>query len=482
MNLIESFFEVLRLVLDVILDFLRFLFGVGSKNRQSKYHGKTMSFFTRFRLLNRFFRGIAIDGKRRISRANSLLHLAVIGGTGSFKSSLQWAAIMNNKRDSKFIIDVDGQGYKTTGGDQERMGVKTIVFDFSNLQKSAQVNFLDFVKDNSDGKKLAHKLVSSTYFPKTSSENIFWEYSATSLLALLINVTKQMNSQYHTLTNVRHLCQHFMDIKELMTQYCTQELWSEYIAIMSMDRKALAGVQASALVCLDKLSDPAIQHLTASSTFSYQEFIDKPVAVYFIIPESQIEYHSLFISIFIDSLFEYIQLHKPKKGKQIQMILDEVVQFSLPQLTKYCTVMRRYGTCITLIAQSHNQLIARFGEAQTRTILSGSCATKLILPGADFSLASELSQMFGRQGVYLNNEKGGYMTDREVLSPREIIQLKKGQALFIHRNESPYVIKKLYPFFKQRHLRRRSKIKPPVRESKPLEKPSLIPIPNSNNA
>ncbi len=483
MAIIDALFEVFRILIDGLFGFIRFLFGRGYRSQHSLYHGGFMSWFTRIKLLNRWNKGIVVDGKKlRLSKANSKLHFCIIGGTGSYKSTLQYANIMASN-ESKLIIDVDGVGFEKTAADQIKQGVDVHVVKPLEPEISSQTNLMDNVNSSSDGKKLAHKIVSMHYAINGNSESAFWQHSATSLLALLINVSKRMPVQFHTFSGVRHLCQNFLasSMESIMIEFTRgdTELFSEYVAMKSMDPKTFAGVQASLLSCLDRISDRSIQHLMARTTLSFKDFVEKPTAIYLIIPEAEMAYYSLFISLYIDSLLQYIQNYKPPKDKFYQIILDEVAHLGL-DLPMYCATVRKYQISLTLLIQSVSFLKHRFKE-NYRSILSGGISNKLIMGGADIELAKELSDIFGKKGVHLKNKKGGYMTHREVLSPTEIIQLKKRQGLFIHRNESPYIIKRVYPHFTQRRLRRRSKAKPPVFEAKPLERPSLYPINNTSS-
>ncbi len=474
-QIIQALFALTKLILYALIGFIFFLATGGRMANKSKYKGAFMSWFDRVRLINKRNQGVAVDGKNlKLSKENSTLHCAVIGATGSFKSTIQYANLMNLVG-SKLIIDVDGKALATTGGDQLKQGKKIQKLHFSLPGISSQANFLDYVLNDSDSKWLAQKIVGATYKSGSKSDNAFWEHSASSLISLLISITKRMDTKYHTIANVRHLCQNFFHIEPIVTDYASPELFSQYVAIMSMDRKTLAGVQASALVCLDRLSGDVMEHLSAQSTFSFEEFIQGNTTLYIVIPESMIETYSVFVTIFLELLFKYIISNKPKEV--IYFILDEFAQFPFSSFPTLSTVLRRYNCSLTILLQSYSQLVSRFGDADARTILYGSCATRLIMPGADLRLAQEISQSLGKMGMRITDKKGGYTATREVLSPREIIQLKKGQCLFLFRNMSPYIIKKTYPYFKQRSLLKRSKAKIRYKAPKPLEKPSLFPIP-----
>jgi len=50
-------------------------------------------------------------------------------------------------------------------------------------------------------------------------------------------------------------------------------------------------------------------------------------------------------------------------------------------------------------------MVSRFGDAHARSIFYGSCGTKILMPGADIQLAKEMSSIFGRQGIKIENDK-----------------------------------------------------------------------------
>jgi len=221
--------------------------------------------------------------------------------------------------------------------------------------------------------------------------------------------------------------------------------------------------------------------LTSGNDLDFKELLEKRQAWYLIVPEVKLKQCKSILSLFFIQLYEFIQTHKTeddhktKKPKhRLSLYLDEFAQLTIPDFPMIATTLRRYGVSQSLLIQDMRQLY-KYGVDGASAIFNGSCATKIIFPGMSLELAEKLSRSFGRTSISLDPSDVLKLSDRELMTAQELIQLPKGKALFLYRNERPHIMM-MRPYFKQLRLRRKAKIKPVKRKRNEVAPPELLPL------
>ena len=116
---------------------------------------------------------------------------------------------------------------------------------------------------------------------------------------------------------------------------------------------------------------------------------------------------------------------------------------------------------VSILLQSESQLEQTYGRNDANTILTGGIASRLYLPGQDMATAQALEKTLGKYGVTIEEESGRRRdVARSLMTADEIRTMDDNQALFIHSNRRPALIRTT-PYFKNRRLRKRTRIPPP---------------------
>lgn len=476
-NLIETFFELIGTIIKGSFGILQVLFGADPNfNKQSKYNSKFMGFWTSIKLLNSWNKGVRITGTKNITDENSRSHVLGIGGSGTGKTStIVIPSILENKN-SFVVTDVDGDIFRKTSGALMKKGFSIQVLNLADISKSVFYNPVANCKNNSDYKKLAELLIDTAY-PNANSESTYWNMGAQTAIYILLRLLSNMSKNYQNLANVRFLLQRFDSIENFVAENASESVWNDYVGFCSADKKIQSGQISSALVALDKLSDEGVAFLTSKNTLDFSKLTQKKSALFIIVPEVKLGFYSFLLSIFYSQLFEYLQTNKPKKT--LFCYLDEFSQLNIKDFPLLATTLRRYNVSLTLLIQDLQQLSAKYGQDGASAVFNGSCANKIIFPGMSYELARKLSDSFGRKGVSIQPSKESVMSDRELLTVQELIQLKDGKALFIFRNKPPLIMR-MTPYFKQYFkqfaMRRKTKLKPLKLQENPITLPELISI------
>ncbi len=479
--LIQMFTELIMTIAKGIINLLDVLINGISTEKNQKYNAKFLSSSKTHKMLNRRHKGIRF-GTKRISVEQSLEHVLVSGASGSSKTTSVVIPTVLDGNHNMVITDVDGKIFELTSGFlKEKKDYQIMVINLQDLTKSEFFNYYELCyKDDSKLKGLAMVIVSFAY-PNPNSDNKYWSYGAVLAIYIGLRLLKNQSIEYRNFTNLRYILQQFHNIEDWIRANSSDEIWSDYVGFSSGDEKTIAGHLSTALLALDALSDVGISHLMSKNTIDFNMFSkdsDKKVALYLIVPEIKLEFYSFFLSLFYDALFNHVQSHKP--ANPLFVILDEFSNMNkINSFPVLCTTLRRYNTSLTLITQTTEQIISKYGVHQAATIINGSCRTKLFFPGMSTRQAEELSRSYGRTSIKIKGND--QPVDRELITVDELIQLEDSKVLFQYKNKAPLILKDvLKPYFKQYSLLRKTKLPPVKLRTNPIKKVPLISFkPNS---
>lgn len=473
-TLIETIFELLFTMIKGVFDLISFLLDINTNEKL--FDHSVMKGSDKRKIFSRFHKGIVINGIKRITIKQSITHTLIVGKSGIGKtSSVYQVNLLKAKNQSYVITDLDGSMFKTCSGYLARKGYHIQVLNFNDVTQSAFFCPIYFCKTVDELKALAEQILFSSNAAKGGND-LFWSYSATHLLFFLLKLVKTQPIEYQNLSNVRHLLSlmETKGFKEFVSQNISGTLFDDYISFLSKDVKLRTNIQASLSATLDLFSYSDIGHISAKNTLDLDRLIQPKSALFIIVPERLLIRNSLILSTFYATLFNHIQKNKPKKP--LFFLLDEAGNYMLYGLDMLSSILRRYNACLLLGVQDISQIRKIHGNDACATILS-NMSTKIIFPGSSLALANEVSKIAGQKTVETLFEGKTRQQVRSVLTPTEVIQMKKNRALFLVSNFPP-VILKMFPYYKQFRLRRRSKIKPIKLQKNDFITPVLIPLSN----
>lgn len=476
------FIEILKFIGKGILELLDILINGTSSSKKGKYDATFLKGRERYKILNRSNTGITINGTERIPLKTSLEHVLISGASGTGKTSCTVIPTILQGKHNYIVTDLDGTIFKKTSGSlKNKKNYKIQVFNLKDILRSAFFNVIEFCEqDDSKLKMLAQQIVVTAY-PNPSSDNLYWSYGAESIIYIFLRILKYQPKKYRNLTNLRYLLQRYAQLEDWVRANASDEVWNDYLGFSSGDEKTIAGHLSSALVALDRLSDKEVSFITSKNTIDFDIFADdgeQKSILYIIVPEEKLEFHSFILSLFYQTLFQFIIRRKPISP--LMVILDEFSNMGrIKGFSTLATSLRRYNTSLTLIAQDYQMIVAKYGVHNASAIINGSCRTKLFFPGVSIDMAEKLSRSFGKTSIQL--EKDAPLTDRNLLEPSEIIQIQDGKALFTFKNQPP-LITKVVPYYKQYVLRKRSQIAPAQLKKTSMQPVPLIPLQNKQEA
>ncbi len=406
----------------------------------------------RFSLLNRFKKGLVINGVSRISVKDSLQGTICLGSTGFGKTTaFVVPCLIKIKNASLYVVDPSQELYDLTHKYLEKH-FRVFCINLIDPNKSSKWNPCASAKTNEDMKMIADAIVSSS-FPQETGSTRFWNEASKSLIyCLLVSVLhrieqKNLNYVYDMLNRFNEHDKEEL-VKEL-SEHLDNKTWLELKAIISQPEKLFGSILATSRTALAPIATKTLREVSSSNNLRFEEFRKKPTILFICVAEHRIKEFGLYLSLLFREIMETLMVMPEKKDLVQYLMIDEGGNIYLPKLANFITVARKRKVSISLILQSLRQLSALYHE-DSATIIENT-KNHLYFPGLSLATCQEISQKIGYQtdndpSTYFstNNKK---KSQSALISPEAIRTLKNGRAIFISGN-MPAVLLKLRPWYK----------------------------------
>lgn len=197
------------------------------------------------------------------------------------------------------------------------------------------------------------------------------------------------------------------------------------------------------------MSDMGISYLTSKSDINFDEFVDKPTAMYLVIPDDREERYGLAILCLSQLYKRLVDKANSCKGgklpKHVYYILDEFGNLpAIPKFDSMITVSRGRNILLQMVVQSYTQIETKYGADAAKTII-GNINAQIFLGTDDQRTLEDFSKSCGEVQLYheekntsKNNkdEKSGTTTStstqrttRRLITPYELSQIPFGSSV-----------------------------------------------------
>lgn len=410
-------------------------------------------------------------GDESLSIEDSFTHSITIAATGSGKTQTCVLPSLLLAPDASFVItDPSGELLEKTSGYLKSQDYKILVLDFrEGATHSHCFNILAGELSLPRLKEIAELLyeVSQNGAKGRSENGQFWRIQAISVIYVLLWLLMLQPKKFRNLSNLRSLIQRMAinprDIQKMILKTQNRELFDEFKAILSADKKIVMNALSTATTALDKWSDHSISALTSLSNLDLNLLRECKTALFIIVPEEQVRYYAPITALLFQDLFKMAMKPKveDKPYRSILMHIEEAANVGIlnGNFPEIIATIRKRNVGISLIFQSVSQIINAVGKENAETIIA-NCLTKCYLSGMDYATAENLVRQFGRTVVQYTDLKDQIREGvRELMTIDEILTLPQNMAIFCHKNNRPAILK-LNPAYRHKTLRRRMKIEP----------------------
>lgn len=405
---------------------------------------------------------LGLNAKKHRRNLNTL----VIGGSGAGKTRFFAKPNTMQANTSFFVLDPKGEILRDTGYLLEKKGYKIKVLDLINMNKSHCYNPFVYLKSDNDVQKMVTNLFKATTPKGSTSNDPFWDTSASMLLLALV-----FYLWYEAPTNE----QNFPMVLELLRAGEVKEDDEDFISPLDIlfnqlevtnpehialkyyrsyhsgSAKTLKSIQITLASRLEKFNLESLAGICQTDELELEKMGEEKTALFAIIPDNDTSFNFL-ISMLYTQIFQqlfYIADYKYKGSLPIPVhfLMDEFANVCLPDdFDKILSVCRSRQIFCSIIIQNMAQLKALF-EKQWESIV-GNCDELLYLGGNEQSTHKYISELLGKETIDLNTygkssgHSGNYSTNyqlggRELLTPEEVRLLDNKYAILFIRGERP---------------------------------------------
>ena len=410
---------------------------------------------------------IGLDG--RIHRRN--LNTLIVGGSGAGKTRFYAKPNIMQCNTSFVVLDPKGEILRDTGNLLIQKGYDVKVLDLINMDRSHCYNPFVYITNDNDIQRLVTNLFKSTTPKGSTSQDPFWDTSASMLLSALIyylwHEAPEDEQNFEMVlellragdvneedTNVQSpLDILFNRLEERNPEHVSLKFYRQYRVGSG---KTLKSIQITLASRLEKFNLDSLAKLTLTDELDLPSIGEKKTALFALIPDNDTSFNFL-VSILYTQLFQqlfYIADHKYNGSLPIPVhfVMDEFANVSLPDdFQNILSVMRSRGVFVSIILQNLAQLKALF-EKHWESIV-GNCDEFLYLGGNEQSTHKYVSELLGKATIDLDTHgkssgrNGNYSTNyqiggRELLTPDEVRILDNQYSLLLIRGERPIKDKK----------------------------------------
>lgn len=374
------------------------------------------------------------------------MHSTVCGPTGSGKSSTVYIPNLIERTGVSAIVTEATAGseepdlFKKTSGFRKTAGHKIYYFNPDDLT-STRINPIEHLKTYDEASHIANLIIQNTSGKNSSGDKI-WEDSERQLLKSLI---LHAMGEGGTLGDIRAWLREGPDKLGMILMNSTYELaQKEFWGFHKNSSEGFRfGVISGLMQRMNLWVSPKVVALTEKTDLNIHELPNELFTFYFAVPAQKTELKPLSALIFNFILDLALQ----KKFKYpLNLFLDEFTNYGyIPGIAEKMTIIRHRNIPAMLGFQDYVQLKKVYGDDDA-TLLFNQPGTRFVFRPRDNMTAKKVSDALGMKTISERKVmSSGSISEREfgrkLMSPDEVMALKKGHAIVFTPSTNPILLK-----------------------------------------
>ena len=377
---------------------------------------------------------------------------------------------------SYVITDPKGELYRETSGFLKANGYEVKAFNLVNPEYSDRYNPLSHLIDHQSVDVLAETIVQGAKKGSVGSSDPFWDDTAKMLLkACIYYVISVLPEEEQNISSCLNIIRAGGADDRIFKKLFLEELKpehpgrKEYENFSTSADKTMQSIVISTISKISTFDTPAMQRITTSNSFNFDDLGRKKLAIFVITSTSDSTYDfvsTMFFSQMLQKLFLQADHNGGRLNQQVYFLLDEFANIGqIPDFHKKLSVTRSMGISISIVVQALDQLESLYKE-QYETII-GNCDTQLFLGSQSIKTCEYFNKSLGqktikyksksvskdkkekeKQGVNISEQKQG----RDLMTIDELKRLDPNEEIIIVRTLKPIKAKKAW-YFKYHPMR-----------------------------
>jgi type IV secretion system protein VirD4 len=411
------------------------------------------------------------NGKPIIQHEDSYYNrnVAVIGSSGRGKTSAKIIPnILKHENKSIIVIDPKGELYRKTSETKRKQGYDVKLINFKDTNISDRYNPFDYIRKDSDAKKIAQTLVINSQDGKMKQD--FWNLSQVSLLeAFILYVKYKLPIEKQHMGSVINIAQTgYEQMEEEFLSFPDGHIVRKAYqsALEKLQDKARSDVFATLMQTLNPWKYEDVCKFTYTSDFEFQEIGERKMIVYVMIPIGESDKRPLIASFFTQLFSElYIKAdkHEGTLPRKVLLELDEFANVGvIPKFEERLATTRSLGIEVSMGIQDPSQLESRYGKEIAREILA-NCDVTMLFGTSEMECAKYFSSLAGKTTIKVSNESRSTSkvnsksqsisyVGRDLITPDEVRRMGQNDLLLFLPGQYPMKLQKAW-YFKTRFFK-----------------------------
>jgi len=396
-------------------------------------------------------------------------NVLIVGGSGTGKTRFYVKPNLMQLNTSYIVTDPKGDLFRETGKLMQDNGYVVKVFNIKDMASSMCYNPFKYIKKDTDIFKLIKVLIKNTNGNGKSGDDPFWEKAETALLqAIFFYLYYEAPDYEQNLPMVAEMLESArikeededyksdLDIlfKELEEKNPNHIALKQYKVFKTGAGKTGKSILISAMSRLAFLSIGTITKLFSKDELELELMGDRKTILYVIIPDSDTSFNFI-VAMLYTQMFDVLYnradtVHKGSLPVKVRCIFDEFANTGeIPDYKNLLATMRSRGISSSIILQSIEQIKGMYKD--TWKAIVDNCDSFLFLGGQE--TAEYVSKRLGKMTIdskVTNKSRGkngsssiNYsILGRELLTAREVEEIKDNDCILFIRAMSPFYSKK----------------------------------------
>ncbi len=381
---------------------------------------------------------LGYDNENNQLHSNGYQHILLIAPHGSGKGVSFVIPNLLTFQESAIVHDIKLENYMLTSGYRASIGHKIFVWNpFGENDKTNRYNPLDFIKLDhekivNDIQKLAHLLINSTCTYTSDAKNLFTAIT----LYLCMNTTKTKSFGEIARILQDDLIQELSDGIAKFKHTIHPMALRYIIAFLNKEKTEQNSIIQVLNNYLAPWNNPLVDYATSKSDFDIAALKKDKATLYVGLKPSDIDRAQPLMQFFYNHAAERLITTADELGLGIEnggvcLFIDEFYSIGkLDMLTSCMPYFRGYKIKLFLISSDLQRIEKFYGKYDTQNIIS-DCSVKIAFAANNYETANRISQM--------SIDK---VTNTELISWQEIINLPYDLQIIIKDNEQPIISKK----------------------------------------
>ena len=377
-------------------------------------------------------------------------HAMIVGssGRGKTRRAIYPSVILSARAGhSLIVLDPKGEIYRHTAAEVRKCGLDVKVLNLRSPGCGDRWSPLSLVeryyKAGDNNKSRATMLIKDIAELVTadiaSTKDRYWQMAACDTIVgfalfLLERDAKLTFSNIHALMNEFFSERDSRDAFRGILDSCADS-YRRLTTLTNLDTEVtLSCVVSETNSALARYCDQAdVRDLLLGSDFDMTDIGKSPTAYYIVVPDESTAMHPIAGLFIAQSYAELIRYADTREDNTLPVRVDYVIdEFGSVPASDWCsklTAARSRGIRFIISIQTVDQLYARFGENQAKTIM-GNCRTIEYLGGRDMNIMRLFEDLSGSQ-----IDRNGY--EHPKLSVEQMAGMDMGQVIILDDSGKP---------------------------------------------